>query len=177
MMFNCLDCLPICCCCLQAAAAASPGEAAKAMTTTDGFLVGTGWCTTTSLADILLLLLPLTGTCRRFSWGGCQGNDNNFASEQRCMTTCAAAMADVAARSNSRTGLQASPPASNWAPAPWNTEQMPDAWIVDGTAKQGAPAGAAPQASSAGGLGDVQQGSRVMVALMLAVLLMCVVMP
>jgi hypothetical protein len=108
------------------------------------------------------------GNCRRFIWGGCQGNDNNFASQQLCTSTCAAVMATR----NSRTGLQASPAAA-WAPVPWNTQQVPDAWIVDGTAKQ-APA---PQASSAAAVGGVGCADRVMGVLLLAVLLACVIAP
>ncbi|EFJ45319.1 hypothetical protein VOLCADRAFT_39402, partial [Volvox carteri f. nagariensis] len=29
-----------------------------------------------------------TGTCEKFIWGGCGGNDNNFETEQQCKDKC-----------------------------------------------------------------------------------------
>jgi hypothetical protein len=104
-----------------------------------------------------VLLCALAGTCRRFNWGGCQGNNNNFASQELCMYTCAAAMA----------------PPPTFPPVPLQTQQMPDAWIVNGASQQ-APA---PQASSAGGLLDVRGGCKVVGTLLLALLFLCVIAP
>lgn len=29
------------------------------------------------------------GTCKKFTYGGCQGNDNNFETRQECLNKCA----------------------------------------------------------------------------------------
>ncbi|KAF6255959.1 hypothetical protein COO60DRAFT_1641131 [Scenedesmus sp. NREL 46B-D3] len=80
------------------------------------------------------------GPCRasipRWSYDAGQGNDNRFDSQQLCMATCAAAMAAV------------EPPPSMFAPVPWETRQMPDAWVVE-DAMQRAPAPQPPNSAGA----------------------------
>ncbi|WIA39333.1 hypothetical protein OEZ86_005445 [Tetradesmus obliquus] len=108
-----------------------------------------------------------TGNCRRFLWGGCQGNDNSFESQQLCSATCT----EIMASRNNRSGLQAVPPLAGITPVPWSTEKMPDAWIVDGTARQAPP----PQPSSAAGVGGERGGGRVVGVVLLTVLFACVI--
>mgnify|MGYP000668138665 CR=1 FL=1 len=49
---------------------------------------GDGLCAVGGLADTITDFNEKTGRCETFSYGGCQGNDNNFKTKSACEQAC-----------------------------------------------------------------------------------------